>query len=201
MPAKRLCNPYRLSCNYFTTLFIWAAFFRLLHQKRYIMPSDTVKKNTARRVRDEAKYEHAWLLFSQQIPQQEIARKVGIAERTLSRWVNENDWINRRAAINVTRDELVNKTLGLINTLLEKATTQEGGNGANLADQLSKLAGAIRNLDKQANVVDIVQVFMTFNKWLICQQPINSELTDEIIRTINRYQDMFISEKLSLQKQ
>ena len=152
-----------------------------------------------KRVKDEGKYEYAWLLFTQQINQAEIAKKAGVAERTISRWIAENDWVSRRAAGNVTRDELVNKTLNLIDNLLMQALYEGKTDSAKLADQLSKLAGAIRNLDKQANVVDIVQVFMTFNRWLIGQQPLDKELTDDIIKTVNRYQDMFINERLSHQ--
>jgi len=154
------------------------------------------KKN--KRVRDEGKYDYAWLLFTQHINQAEIAKKVGVAERTLSRWINDNDWVSRRAASNVTRDELVNKTLSLIDKLLADAIENE--NTSQLADKLSKLAGAIRNLDKQANVVDIVQVFMTFNRWLINRQAIDDELTTEIIRTVNKYQDLFIQERLNHQR-
>jgi len=162
-------------------------------------PTGTSKAAT-RRVRNESKYDYAWLLFSQNINQHDIARKVGVAERTVSRWVRDNDWVSRRAVGNITRDELVNKTLTLIDSLLQKAITDKDGNSAKLADQLSKLAGAIRNLDKQVSVVDIVQVFMTFNRWLISRQPLNTELTDEIIRTINRFQDEFINEKLSINR-
>jgi len=162
-------------------------------------PTGTSKAAT-RRVRNESKYDYAWLLFSQNINQHDIARKVCVAERTVSRWVRDNDWVSRRAVGNITRDELVNKTLTLIDSLLQKAITDKDGNSAKLADQLSKLAGAIRNLDKQVSVVDIVQVFMTFNRWLISRQPLNTELTDEIIRTINRFQDEFINEKLSINR-
>lgn len=156
------------------------------------------KASKNKRVRDEGKYDYAWLLFTQHINQAEIAKKVGVAERTLSRWINDNDWVSRRAASNVTRDELVNKTLALIDKLLADAI--ENKNTAQLADKLSKLAGAIRNLDKQANVVDIVQVFMTFNRWLINRQAIDDELTTEIIRTVNKYQDLFIQERLNHQR-
>jgi len=157
----------------------------------------TAKKT---KVRDEAKFEYAWLLYTQSVDNAEIAKKVGIAERTLIRWVNENDWKKKRAAANVTRDELVNKTLNLINELLEKAMSAENKNSAQLADQLSKLAGAIRNLDKQANVVDVIQVFMTFNRWLMTRQSIDTSLTNELIKSVNKYQDLFISERLSIQK-
>lgn len=157
----------------------------------------TAKKT---KVRDEAKFEYAWLLYTQSVDNAEIAKKVGIAERTLIRWVNENDWKKKRAAANVTRDELVNKTLNLINELLEKAMNAENKNSAQLADQLSKLAGAIRNLDKQANVVDVIQVFMTFNRWLMTRQSLDPSLTNELIKSVNKYQDLFISERLSIQK-
>lgn len=155
-------------------------------------------KNKSRKVRDEGKYEHAWLLFSQNASNAEIVKKVGIADRTLSRWIKENDWHTRRAASSITRDQLVNKTLSVIDSLLERALEEK--NSAKLADQLSKLAGAIRNLDKQSSVVDIVQVFMTFNRWLINQQVIDKELTEDLIKDINRYQDMFINERLSHQR-
>ena len=158
----------------------------------------TDKKKTSRKVRDENKYEYAGLLFTQSVTQADIASKVGIAEKTLSRWIHDNDWHSRRAATNVTRDELVNKTLGVIDSLLEKAMEEK--NPSKLADQLSKLAGAIRNLDKQATVVDVVQVFMAFNKWLSARISFDPEITQEILKTINKYQDMFINEKLSLQK-
>ncbi len=162
------------------------------------MTSEIKKK---KRVRDESKYEHAWLLFSQKVSRQEIARRVGIAERTLTRWITNDDWHSRRAAANITRDELINKTLKLIDGLLEKSLEDDSADSSGLADKLSKLAGAIKNLDKQANVVDIIQVFMTFNRWLMSRQAIDATLTDDLIKTINRYQDTFINERLAHQKE
>lgn len=157
--------------------------------------ANTTKKT--RRVRDEGKYEYAFMLFSQHVSQKEIAKKVNVSEKTITRWVSSDGWVEKRAASNVTRDQLINKTLNLIDSLLSKAIENESDNAAKLADQLSKLAGAIKNLDKQANVVDIVQVFMTFNRWLIKVQNIDDQVTEEIIKVINCYQDRFISERLS----
>lgn len=158
-------------------------------------------KKTKKRVRDESKHEHAWLLFSQKVSHHEIARRVGIAERTLTRWIKNGDWHSRRAATNITRDELINKTLKLIDGLLEKSFEDNSTDSSGLADKLSKLAGTIKNLDKQANVVDIIQVFMTFNRWLMNRQAIDATLTDDLIKTINRYQDTFINERLAHQKE
>jgi hypothetical protein len=72
--------------------------------------------------------------------------------------------------MNITRPELVNKMLMVINNLLEQATTaaSDGNydNMAGLSDKLAKFAAVIEKLDKKANIVDAIEVFMAFGKWL-----------------------------------
>ena len=58
--------------------------------------------------------ELARLYYMQGEQQKTIAEKLGISENTVARWVKEGQWEARRAALNITRPEIVNKILVLI---------------------------------------------------------------------------------------
>ena len=46
-----------------------------------------------------------------------------------------------------------------------------------LADKLSKLSSTIEKLDKKANVIDAIEVFMAFNRWIQDQASYDPEIT------------------------
>ena len=51
----------------------------------------------------------------------------------------------------------------------------------------------MEKLDRRANVVDVIEVFMAFNDWLLRRMETDRELNPAIIRTINAYQDKYVS--------
>ena len=55
--------------------------------------------------------------------------------------------------------------------------------------------------DKKASVVDAIEVFIAFGKWLQHRATNDEELTPELIKAINRYQDLYVSELLSTKGQ
>lgn len=129
---------------------------------------------------------------------QEIAEKVNVSRVTLSRWVKEGGWKEARAAKNVTRTELVNKLLLAIDNLITQVNESGDPNAiGTLADKLSKLSATIEKLDKKANVVDAIEVFMAFNRWIQDQASYDPEITPELIKAINKYQNKFLMEKMS----
>ena len=65
------------------------------------------------------------------------------------------------------------------------------------ADEIIKVASAIEKLDKQTNIVTIIEVFTAFNQWLVSRMQVDPELTPEMIKIINTYQDKFINERLN----
>ena len=67
---------------------------------------------------------------------------------------------------------------------------------AGLGDKLAKLSSVIEKLDKKANVVDAIEVFMAFNKWMRERAANDEELTPELIKAINKYQDLYICQQL-----
>ncbi|OYP60424.1 terminase [Prevotella sp. P3-122] len=129
---------------------------------------------------------------------QEIAEKVNVSRVTLSRWVKEGGWKEARAAKNVTRPELVNKLLLAIDNLITQVNESGDPNAiGTLADKLSKLSATIEKLDKKANVVDAIEVFMAFNRWIQDQASYDPEITPELIKAINKYQNKFLMEKMA----
>ncbi len=66
-----------------------------------------------------------------------------------------------------------------------------------LADKLSKLSATIEKLDKKANVVDAIEVFMAFNRWIQDRASYDPDITPELVKAINKYQNQFLMEKMS----
>lgn len=141
--------------------------------------------------------EHARLLFMQGEPQKVIAEKVGVSAQTVTKWVSDGDWQAARSAANITRPELVNKILKSIDVLVEDLVNEPSPEKtAAAADKLVKFSAAIERLDKKTSVVDIIEVFMAFSKWLQYRMTYDPNVTPELIQTINKYHDLFISEQL-----
>lgn len=142
--------------------------------------------------------ELARLYFMRGETQKSIANKIGVTEKTVSRWVDKEGWAEKRAAENITRPELVNKLLITINKLIEQVNESDDPVLiSGLGDKLSKLSTTIEKLDKKANVVDAIEVFMAFGKWMQYRSSFDSEITPELLKAINKYQDLYISELIS----
>ena len=152
-----------------------------------------------RRQQTEKKKSLARSLYLAGMEQQEIADKVEVSRVTVSKWCNTEGWKEARAAKNVTRPELVNKLLLTIDTLITQVNSSEDpALIAGLGDKLAKLSAVIEKLDKKANVVDAIEVFMAFSKWLEYRSQTDPEVTPELMRVINKYQDMYITEQMGI---
>lgn len=138
-------------------------------------------------------------LYLSGMEQQEIAEKVDVSRVTISKWCSAEGWKEARAAKNITRPELVNKLLLTIDTLITQVNeSDDPALIAGLGDKLAKLSSVIEKLDKKANVVDAIEVFMAFSKWLEYHSQTDPEVTPELMRVINKYQDMYITEQMGI---
>jgi transposase len=143
----------------------------------------------------ERKKSLARALYLSGMEQTEIAEKVQVSRVTISKWAAKDGWKEARAAKSITRPELVNKLLLTIDKLIEQVNQSDDPDlMAALGDKLSKLSSVIEKLDKKANVVDAIEVFMAFSKWLEFRSQTDSELTPDLIKAINKYQDKYIVE-------
>ena len=135
-------------------------------------------------------------LFLSGMEQTEIAEKVDVSRVTISKWCTSEGWKEARAAKNVTRPELVNKLLLTIDTLITQVNSSDDPTLiAGLGDKLAKLSAVI---EKQANVVDAIEVFMAFSKWIEYRSTIDPDVTPELVKAINKYQDLYITEQMGI---
>ena len=79
----------------------------------------TKKEPKGIRVKNPQKYEYAYLLYMQRVPQKEIAERVGVSQQTLTKWKDEGGWELKRVARTVSLDQIINKTLLNINERLD----------------------------------------------------------------------------------
>lgn len=138
-------------------------------------------------------------LYMAGMEQTEIADKVDVSRVTISKWCSSDGWKEARAAKSITRPELVNKLLLTIDTLITQVNDSKDPKLiAGLGDKLAKLSSVIEKLDKKANVVDAIDVFMAFSKWLEYRSQTDPEVTPELLKTINRFQDLYITEQMGI---
>lgn len=143
------------------------------------------------------KKEFARLLFMQGESQKGIAERTGVSAVTVTRWVAAEGWQEQRAASNITRTELVNKLLKTIDRLIEQVNASDDPVAmAGLGDKLAKLSTTIERLDKKASIVDVIEVFVAFSKWMQFRMSFDDGITPELLRTINKYHDLYINELL-----
>lgn len=127
----------------------------------------------------------------------EIADKVDVSRVTISKWCAADGWKEARAAKNVTRQELTNKILLSIDTMLDQANnSNDPALVAGLADKLAKFSAVIEKLDKKANVIDAIETFKSFSSWLEFRAQSDPSVTVELIQKVNQLQDMFIIESI-----
>lgn len=128
-------------------------------------------------------------LFFQGIPLKDISKKIRVSPTSLTRWSNEGNWTEERAASKITRPMLVKKMLA---DLDKKISSGEWS-----PDAVCKAARAIESLDKQSNIVTVIEVFTAFTQWMTLRMKYDPELTIDFVKKVNIYHDKYINEKLS----
>ena len=198
--SKKVCNHCTLVCNHCifslplgtnTPILQWIPV-------RTVCRSSTVQIIiNMTKAELEKKKDLARSLFLSGMEQAEIAEKVDVSRVTVSKWCVAGGWKEIRAAKNITRPELVNKLLLAIDSPITQVNESKDPTlMGSLGDKLSKLSAVIEKLDKKTNVIDAIDVFTAFSKWLEFRAKTDPEVTVELIKQINRFQDMFIIESV-----
>ena len=139
---------------------------------------------------NENKRELAKMLYVGGSEVAEIAERVGVSRQSVSAWINKNGW-----------KELVNKLLVTINNLIEDVNTgDDPASVSGLADKLVKLSSVIERLDKKANIVQTVDVFMAFTDWVEYRAKSDPEVTLPFIKILNRLHNEFLLERANVKE-
>jgi transposase-like protein len=116
------------------------------------------------------KKDWAKLLFlNDNATQKEIALRVGVTEKTVSSWVNKEDWEQLKSSVIITKSEELKRIYMQINEINTAIFSKEKGQrfaSTKEADILSKLTAAARSLETETSVSDVIEVFKRFLNWL-----------------------------------
>ena len=128
-------------------------------------------------------------LYFQGLSLKEISEKIKVSDTTLTKWCGAGNWTVERAASRITRPMLVQKMLA---DLDKKISSGEWS-----PDAVCKAAKAIASLDKQNNIVTVIEVFTAFTQWMTLRMKYDPDLTTDFVKKVNLYHDKYINEKLS----
>ena len=108
------------------------------------------------------KKEWAKLLFIKDanITQKEIATKVEVSERSISKWVNEDGWEQLRQSNLLSREEQLrnlNEQWNELNKAIKNKPKGERFPDSKEADILSKLSNAIKNLQTEIDLTGALE--------------------------------------------
>jgi transposase len=121
------------------------------------------------------------------LSQKEVAEIVGVSAVTMNKWVKENNWDELRRQMLVTREKQLSRLYAQIDELTRAIENRpEGERYANSkeADTLNKLTSAIRAMETEASLADVVEVSKRVLNWL---RPLNGAKAIELSGIFNDF--------------
>lgn len=122
------------------------------------------------------------LYIKENLTQQEIADRVGVSRQSLSRWIKDDKWEEMKASLTLTREQQIaslhRQVQELNNAILSRPDGQRFATAAE-ADTITKLATAIKKLETDTGLSDIISVGVRFLDYL---RPIDPDKTREFTR-------------------
>lgn len=134
------------------------------------------------------KKEYAQLLITTQgYSQKDAAIKVKVSLVTMNKWYKEGGWERLKQSLLVTRQEQLSRLYMQLDELTTAIKSREEGKrfaNSKEADTISKLAGAIKTMETEACIADVVEVSKRLLNWL---RPINPAQSLEIAGIFNDF--------------
>lgn len=138
-------------------------------KKKSVAPKKTAQKKVVKRdtaVQLANKQFIAKLLYTrEQLPQNVVAERTGVSPNTISKWVNTFGWDNLRRRLLISKEEQLNnlyEQLEVINTEIKNSDKRRAD--STQADVIAKLSKAIRTMEVDLSVADVVEVGIRFIK-------------------------------------
>lgn len=133
------------------------------------------------------------LYLKENLTQQEIAECVGVSRITVNNWIGKNGWEMLKTSITITREEqlksLYRQLAELNNAIMARPPGERFPNTAE-ADTISKLSNAIKKMETEVGLSDIISVFSDLLKWLRASDPAQAKEVTPLL-------DAFVKSKVS----
>jgi len=119
--------------------------------------------------------DYARILFVNEfIDQKDIAVRIGVSEKTVSKWAITDNWKKLRQSVTITREAQLRNIYEQIDELNTKIRTRPEGErfcDSKESDILSKLTASVRKLESEATISDVVEVSKRMLNWLLKINP------------------------------
>ncbi|PJI24367.1 DDE transposase family protein [Prevotella intermedia] len=131
------------------------------------------------------------LYLKENLTQQEIADRVGVSRVSVNRWIAEGKWEEQKVGLTLTREEqvanLYRQVAEINRKIAEKPEGERFASNAE-ADILGKLSAAIRKMETDVGIADVISVQTKFIEFL---RPIDlgkakelTQLSDAFIKSL-----------------
>lgn len=148
----------------------------------------------AKNITNDQKKELAKILYTKEnLTQAEIAERVGTSRVTIGKWIKGENWEMLKVSITITKEEQLKnlyRQLAELNDVIGNRENGERFPSAGEADTISKLANAIKKMESDVGLDDIISVLSGLLKWL---RTFDLEKTKELAPLL----DAFVKSKLS----
>lgn len=122
----------------------------------------------------------------------EIAELLGLSERTIKLWAKEGNWAKLRASQAITPQRLLDDLYMMVNQIIEKVNERKDKiANPTEARTISQLADAIKKMQTDVGIVEIVGVGSRFVNWL-------RQIDLEKAKEISKYFDGFIKDNVNV---
>lgn len=124
--------------------------------------------------------------------QKAIANKVGISEKTMSKWVDKYNWETLRKSLLITKQEQLSRLYDQLDNITTEIRDRDTGKNYATpaeADTIVKLTKAIEQLEEETNMADVFEIGKQFITFI---QQVDFEKSKEIVDLY----DGFIKHKL-----
>jgi transcriptional regulator with XRE-family HTH domain len=128
-----------------------------------------------------------FLITKEGMTQKEAAEKVGVSVVTMNKWYRDGEWAKLKQSMLVTRQEQLNRLYMQLEELNNHIMKREEGErfaNSKEADSISKLAIAIKTMETEASIADIVEVSKRLLNWM---RKYNDSRTVEIANIFNDF--------------
>jgi transposase len=123
---------------------------------------------------------------------EEIAQKVDATRQTVSRWAKTEGWDELKAGMTIGREQILKslyRQINEINSNISKRAPGERHASIKEADILAKLSAAIKKMEEDVGISDLISSGMRFGDWL---RTVDIEKAKEFIN----YWDAFIKDQI-----
>lgn len=123
---------------------------------------------------------------------EEIAELLGLSDRTVKSWAKDGNWVKLRASQAITPQRLLDDLYMMVNQIIEKVNERKDRiANPTEAKTISQLADAIKKMQTDVGIVEIVGVGSRFINWV-------RQIDLDKAKEISKYFDGFIKDNVNV---